>query len=150
MLVTNQNSAYTYAAESLATAKITGILNWRNGNLPWRISPRSDADIVIHGQSVGVGPNGPNRVLSLAVSPNPSRSARVNFTLPVGGKVDLGVFDLAGRRLATLASGNMPPGDYSKIWSGVDAGGRQTRSGVYFYRLKVGDKLISTTGIKLD
>jgi hypothetical protein len=149
MLVTNLNNAYTYAADSASTIKITGLLNFRNGNFPWRLSPRSNADIVTHGENVGVGPRAAG-IMQLAVSPNPSHTARVKFTVPSSGKADLGVFDITGRRLVTLLSGNVPAGEYTKIWNGQDGEGNQVRSGVYFYRLKVGDKLISTSAIKLD
>ncbi len=153
MLVTNSNNAYTFAAESLHTLTITGLLNFRNGNLPWRITPRNNADIVDHGLNklLGVGPtdNGTDDV-RLAVTPNPAHVARVSFNLPKSGKVDLGVFDISGRRLATLVNATLPAGEYTKSWNGLDSGGNVVRSGVYFYRLKLADKLITSRAIKLD
>lgn len=153
MLVTNSNSAYSYAADSAHTVTITGLLNYRNSaKLPWRITPRNDEDIVDEGLNklLGVGPQASAAELKLAVSPNPSRSARVSFTVPRTGKVDLGVFDLAGRRLVTIIDSQMPAGEYSKVWNGREANGAPVRSGVYFYRLKVGDQLVTTRAIKLD
>jgi hypothetical protein len=153
MLVSNQNSSYSVTPDSAHTVSVTGLLNFRNGNLPWRISPRSNADIVDHGLNklLGVGPadNGSDD-LRLAVSPNPAHTARVSFTVPRSGKVDLGVYDLAGRRLVTLLSAVVPAGEYTKYWNGVDAGGNRSRSGVYFYKLKVGDRLITTRAIMLE
>ena len=70
--------------------------------------------------------------------------------MPTTGKVDLGVYDLAGRRLVTIISAAMPAGEYSKAWNGLDSNGSKVRSGVYFYRLKVGDQLVTTRAIKLD
>ncbi len=138
MLVSNQNNAYTTVPDSAHTVSITGLLNWRNGTFPWRITPRNNADIVDYGL---------NKKL---VSPTPSRTARVSFTVPSGGKVDLGVFDITGRRIATLISAPLPAGQFTKFWNGRDASGNEARSGVYFYRLRLGDQLISTRAIKLD
>ena len=152
MLVTNSNSAYSYAADSAHTVTITGLLNYRNSSRAWRITPRNDEDIIDEGLNklLGVGPAANAAELKLAVSPNPSRTARVSFTVPKSGKVDLGVFDLAGRRLVTIIDSQMPAGEYSKVWNGREANGALVRSGVYFYRLKVGDQLVTTRAIKLD
>jgi len=84
------------------------------------------------------------------VAPNPARSAKVTFTLPRGDKIDLGVYDLAGRRLATVFRGELPAGEFTKIWNGVDSGGDHVRAGVYFYQLKVGDRLVTKQAVKLE
>ena len=153
MLVKNFDNDYTYAAESLHTVQITGVMAYRNGGFPWRITPRSESDIVDLGLNalLGVGPsdNGSDD-LRLLVSPNPSPTSRVKFTLAKSGKVDLGVFDLSGRRLATLLNGNVPAGDYSQRWNGLDSNGARVRSGVYFYRLRTAEKTVTSTAIKLD
>lgn len=151
MLVTNYNNDYTFAAESLHTLQITGVMAYRNGNFPWRLTPRGDDDIIDLGFKVGVGPeSGASNELRLAVSPNPSPSPHVSFTLVKSGKVDLGVFDITGRRLATLLSASLPAGEYSKSWNGLDGSGHKVRSGVYFYRLRTAEKTITSTAIKLD
>ena len=51
---------------------------------------------------------------------------------------DLSVFDVAGRRVTTLAQGAFAPGRYSVHWDARAASGRTLGSGVYFLRL-VGD-----------
>jgi len=152
MLVTNSNSAYSYSADSAHTVSVTGVLNYRNGNLPWRITPRSDADIVDYGLNkvLDVAPIAGAKSLQLAVGPNPGRTAQVKFALPVGGDADLGIFDVTGRRLVTLFKGALPAGEFTKLWNGLDSGGERVRAGMYFYRLKVGDQLITTRAIKLD
>jgi hypothetical protein len=67
--------------------------------------------------------------------PNPfNPSTQINFDLPYAGQVSLIVYDVLGREVATLAAGFHQAGHHSVTW---DAS-RQS-SGVYFYRLVVGD-----------
>jgi hypothetical protein len=47
--------------------------------------------------------------------------------------VDLAIYDLIGRRVATLAHGEQPPGEYVTRWDAA-----AVASGVYFYRLVAG------------
>lgn len=66
--------------------------------------------------------------------PNPFNPATtISFTLPSRSFVSLKVFDGLGREVATIVSGEMSAGSYSKQW---DASGLP--SGVYFYRLQAG------------
>jgi hypothetical protein len=52
--------------------------------------------------------------------------------------VNLSVFDLAGNEVATLVSEVRNPGNYSVTFSG-----KGLASGIYFYRLTAGDKVIT-------
>jgi glycosidase len=66
--------------------------------------------------------------------PNPFNPATsVLYQLPEKAHVRLAVFDLLGRRVATLVDGEQPPGTYTASW---DAG--SSASGVYFCRLQAG------------
>ena len=67
-----------------------------------------------------------------AAYPNPSREV-INFvfSLPDDGRVELSVYDLSGRRLATLVSSDLAAGRHEVSWSCVDV-----ESGVYLYRLE--------------
>ncbi|MCK4594318.1 T9SS type A sorting domain-containing protein [bacterium] len=59
---------------------------------------------------------------SLSVYPNPAGdSLTVAFYLPVGGRVELTVYDLAGRRIAELADGEWPIGRNNIVWNCADA-----------------------------
>lgn len=63
--------------------------------------------------------------------PNPfNPSTKIKFTLPVQSNAVLEVFDILGRKIATLASEELPAGQHIYEW---DAS-RQS-SGVYIYRL---------------
>lgn len=57
----------------------------------------------------------------------------------VATPVRLDVFDVAGRRVATLVNEIRSPGDHQVRWDGRDAQGRAVASGVYFARFRAGD-----------
>lgn len=70
--------------------------------------------------------------------PNPfwSRSS-VSYSLPKAAEVDLAVFDVQGRRVATLVSSLQPAGGHAAAWDGQDLRGRRVASGTYFLRLSM-------------
>jgi hypothetical protein len=109
-----------------------------DGTNGFRVCPRSAADITINPRAGAVAPA--VKTLSFSVHPNPSRSPSLAFTLPVATHVDLGVFDVTGRRVVTLASGTLPAAEYSRQWNGRDASGNAVGAGVYFYRLTAGSE----------
>lgn len=68
--------------------------------------------------------------------PNPfTRTTTIRYSLPERAHVQVDVFDLLGRRVATLASGTMDAGHHELTWNGVDAAGRVAGNGVYFVRM---------------
>jgi hypothetical protein len=73
----------------------------------------------------------------LELFPRPSTGRlSVSFSLAGAGEVDLGVFDAAGRRVATLAQGWRGPGKQRLTWDGAAGDGRALPSGTYFARLR--------------
>jgi len=71
-----------------------------------------------------------------AAYPNPfNASTTIGFTVPLAGLVELAVYDLAGRRVATLANGIYAPGSYRAMWDGTGDLGRGIGSGVYIVQL---------------
>lgn len=74
------------------------------------------------------------------VVPNPfNPMAKVKFDLPRSGKVKLTVFDLRGRMVRELVSGQMDAGSHEVMWNGRDNGGQMSATGVYFARLSSAD-----------
>jgi len=70
------------------------------------------------------------------VAPNPTKDVtNVEFAVPRTADVKVAVLDVAGRVLATLASGSHAPGRYQVLWSG-EIGGRKAPSGLYFVRMQ--------------
>ena len=83
-------------------------------------------------------PAGTKHVFALAQSyPNTARdSATIKFSLAEAGDAALAVYDLSGRRVATLASGAAAAGEREIVWNLTDDGGAAVPPGVYIYRLQ--------------
>jgi subtilisin family serine protease len=70
--------------------------------------------------------------------PNPATAeANIKFSLPAGvsGEYAVAVFDLAGRKVRTVAAGASTPGRHEVAWDLADDAGRKVAPGVYLYRL---------------
>ena len=71
------------------------------------------------------------------VRPNPTRgAASISFVLPERSPVDLAVFDVTGRRVATLGAGSYPAGTTHATWDGTGSRGSAAAAGIYFVRLE--------------
>jgi len=65
-------------------------------------------------------------------SPNPFRtSTRIDYAIAARGSVDLSVYDITGRRIATLFRGTANAGSHAATWDGRSADGRLAPAGVY-------------------
>jgi hypothetical protein len=88
--------------------------------------------------------------LSATASPNPfNPNTTIHFSLPVSGNADLVIYDLAGRKVKTLASGYLEAGDHQVPWNGRDDTGRQVASGTYVYQLRAGAQVHSNRMVLL-
>ena len=80
---------------------------------------------------------------SLLAAPNPTRGeVRITFALGASEIGSVAIFDLQGRRVAILASGQLEAGPHVLQWSGRDSDGQPVRTGIYFIRLAVGDRVV--------
>lgn len=76
-----------------------------------------------------------------AGDPNPFREwTSVDFSVPEPSQVLLNIFDAEGRRLRTLVDATLPRGRWNSVWDGRDDVGRPLAPGVYFSRLRIGDR----------
>lgn len=65
--------------------------------------------------------------------PNPCvQSASIGFTINQPGNVELSLYNIAGRKIATLVEGAYQPGEYSAIVNDLS-------SGIYIYRITTGE-----------
>ncbi len=87
----------------------------------------------------GAGKSAPQLPGSFALSqnyPNPFNAATtIEFSLQNAGQVTIDLYNLLGRRVATLTDRLYASGHHSIRWNGTTSGGQQVASGVYFYRL---------------
>jgi len=66
--------------------------------------------------------------------PNPlNPTTTITFFIPTRSTASLKVFDILGREVSTIVSGELQAGSYTRQWSAANMS-----SGVYFYRLEAG------------
>ena len=71
-----------------------------------------------------------------SVVPNPLiQGARVELEVRHSGPVDLSIFSIDGRRIATLVHGAFAAGRHFVTWDGRDAAGHPVEPGVYMVRI---------------
>ncbi len=87
-----------------------------------------------------VAPGVAAATLTLRNAPNPFRgSTTIRFDLAQREHVQLGVYDVSGRAVRTLARGEaMAAGRHDLSWDGRDGQGRAVTPGLYFCRLEAG------------
>ncbi len=103
--------------------------------------PSNEASV---GIVTGIGSDSAT-VVSLRMNqpfPNPSAgSARVRFSLPGSGPVQIDLFDLAGRRVYRDDLGTLPAGWHERGVLGRDSNGARLASGMYLLRLTHGGQV---------
>ena len=79
-----------------------------------------------------------------ATYPNPfADAATIRYHVAAPTEVEVQVYDLLGRRVATLARGYRPVGAHEATWDGTDEAGRALASGVYLVRVTAGDRAVT-------
>ena len=69
--------------------------------------------------------------------PNPfNPSTTISFDLPSKSSVTLSIFNITGRKVATIVERQLPSGHHKFEWNGLDYSGHETASGIYFYKLE--------------
>jgi hypothetical protein len=119
-------TGYTFEA-------MRGILFFSFGN--YKLVPRKDDDFI--GLSNTKTENGlPSDYVLSQNYPNPfNPSTRINYSLPVEGNVTLKIYDVLGREVRTLISNELKSaGEYT-----INFSASNLPSGIYIYRLQVGD-----------
>ena len=78
--------------------------------------------------------------------PNPfNPTTTIMFEIGRGGvdglqHVSLEVFNVLGQRVTTLVNDDMSPGSYTIEWDATTTNGQRVATGLYLYRLRVGDE----------
>jgi lysophospholipase L1-like esterase len=96
-----------------------------------------DLNLFVEAPSSGINErseNLPGSVLLGQNYPNPfNPSTTFSFSLPSRSFASLKVFEVIGREVATIISGELPAGNYARQWNAANMS-----SGVYYYRLQTG------------
>ncbi len=76
--------------------------------------------------------------------PNPfNPSTTISFTLPKKGTASLKIYNIEGKLVRTLVHGILDAGYKEYSWNGSDHQGVPVSSGIYFYCLKAGGKVLT-------
>ncbi len=102
-------------------------------------APAADLTVLLRAQvaagATGVSAAVPGTLRFYAPRPNPSPGVvSLGFDLPRAARVRLEIFDLAGRRVAVLAAGELGAAHHELRWAGTDASGARVKAGLYFAR----------------
>ena len=88
-----------------------------------------------------------NLALSL---PNPfSGATTIRFSAPQGSWATVEVYDVAGRRVATLFDGVVRDGSDEVRWDARGGGGEGVASGIYFIRMEAGGEVVTRKSVLL-
>jgi flagellar hook assembly protein FlgD len=80
----------------------------------------------------------------VAVVPNPfNPTTTIQYALASQGKVEINIYDVAGRLVEELANGTEVAGPHSAVWNGTDRRGSPVASGVYFVRMVTNGQLFT-------
>ena len=113
---------------------------WQYGYGYWYPRLNSMSLCLLDSTVTPISENSPDLPVELSVSqnyPNPfNAQTTIQYSLPTQSLVSIEIFDLLGQKLGTLSEGFKPAGDHQAVW---DASGQS--SGIYFYRIKAGDKV---------
>jgi hypothetical protein len=84
----------------------------------------------------------PDRFALQGVYPNPSTGVTtIQFDLDESSDVQVVVYDVMGRKVATLVDRPMQSGRHEVHWDGQSSTGQPVASGIYFYRLEAGSQV---------
>ncbi|MCB9463851.1 MAG: hypothetical protein H6682_09225 [Candidatus Eisenbacteria bacterium] len=134
---TNGGCSIDYASRVEAVSnEIRAAVEWIYGvdDIPTLCVDPCDGDLT------GIEPGGVLPVVATRLEagmPNPFRPrTTLRYTLSAEGPVDLAIFDVSGRRIRTLATGELSAGAHEVVWDGADENGHRVASGTYWARLE--------------
>jgi hypothetical protein len=126
-------------SDSLFTWRLKGgnLFGWGPYSEPWSFAFYQISGIggVPPPKDVGLGQNYPNPF-------NARTSIPIDLLPGTGG--ELAIFDIAGRLVKSFAlNGSDAGGRQRVVWDAVDSYGQPVKSGLYFFRLRVGDSALT-------
>jgi hypothetical protein len=126
----------------IATGYFVGTVDFGGG--PLTSAGSSDIFVAKYDIRTGIHDHVPEPDISAYSYPNPfSPKATIAVALQENSRVAVRIYDASGRLVRALFDGAMNQGLNRVTWDGTDSNGRPVSSGVYFFRLKTGDKVVS-------
>ncbi len=137
------NHTYYFALKTRDEAN-----NWSSlSNLPYGTTHSSGYEIACeYGGNRALPTEGPlPQVMALGLPlPNPAgQQTLIRYEIPAsasGSSYDLGVYDVLGRQVQSLARGIATPGHFTATWSTAGRDGRRASTGVYYVRFRLGSE----------
>ena len=133
---TNQNNAsFSWTAPSEGTGEVRLYISGLQGSYSGQNSTLS---LISNEAMTDVEEGMPDIPAGFALEdnyPNPfNASTTIRYTLPEPSEVLIEIYDVLGRKVATLAQGKQPAGDHQVTWNANDRS-----SGLFFYSVQAGD-----------
>jgi len=86
-------------------------------------------------------PNSSFQISNLTNYPNPfNPSTTISFSVQNNSNIELSIFNIKGQKVKTLLNEELQKGKHTTIWSGLDSNNKPVSSGVYLYKIKVGNQ----------
>lgn len=129
----------SYAFDGIAASKPYVIVTLTVGAGRLVQPSTASTSFVVRTATTGVEPPPAQSALRLAIdnSPDPFYTATtIHYNLPASGRVNVGVFDAAGRRVRALVARTEAAGAHLALWDGRTDKGERVKPGVYFARIE--------------
>ncbi len=76
--------------------------------------------------------------------PNPfNPETKIEYSIPSESKIELSIYNIKGQKVRLLVSGQLSAGKHSVVWEGKDENEKPVGSGLYFYKLRTEDKVLT-------
>ena len=86
----------------------------------------------------------PSQITISQNHPNPfNPETNFIYSLNKSGRVTLKIYDVLGQLIYTVFDGVRDAGTYSEVWNSIDNKNCLVASGVYLYRLQMGEKVVT-------
>lgn len=130
--------AFAIAVDNSANVYVTGASYGSGTNLDYTTIKYVQAITQVNNETE-IGQELPQLAL-FQNYPNPfNQTTKIEFTLAKSGFVNLTIYDILGRKVRALVSEHVSSGYKSVLWDAKNDSGKEAASGIYFYRIQVGD-----------
>ena len=128
-----------------STGTYTVTLTVTNGPCP---PSTMTSNVVVIDSTVGLADG---LLYGVQLAPNPfGKGTMVQFSLENDSEVELTILNALGQQVRVIKAGMLPSGTHRLAWDGTSVDGSQLGAGVYIFRLKVGDRVVTRKGLRMQ